>query len=49
MPAFRVAGATMDTMIGTKALISVCADEYGEHNYYIGDLLIHNTQMISSS
>jgi hypothetical protein len=49
VPAYRVPGATLDTMVGTKALISVKADEYGEHNYYIGDLLIHNTQMISSS
>jgi len=49
MPAFRVEDAAMDTMIGTKALISVRADEDGEHNYYVGDLLIHNNQMISSS
>jgi hypothetical protein len=46
-PAFRVPGATLDTTASAKALITVEADEYGDHNYYIGDLLIHN-QIIES-
>jgi hypothetical protein len=49
MPAFRVPGATLDTMVSQKAMISVEADEYGEHNYYLvggsAEQLIHNLQM----
>ena len=46
MAAFRVPGATIDTMIGDKILITVQADEDNEHNYYLvggqEPLLIHN-------
>lgn len=41
-PAWRSQGAIQDNAIGTKVLIQVEADWDDEHNYYIGDLLIHN-------
>jgi hypothetical protein len=45
MPAYRANGATIDTKLGRKMLISIESDEYDEQNYYLsGDttLLIHN-------
>jgi hypothetical protein len=42
MPAWKAPGATHDSFIGYKVLIQVEADWDDEHNYYVGDLLIHN-------
>jgi hypothetical protein len=45
MPAYRASGATIDTALGRKMLISVASDEYDEQNYYLSGgttLLIHN-------
>jgi hypothetical protein len=42
-PAWKAPGATHDSFIGKKVLIQVKADEDDEHNYYVGDLLIHNS------
>jgi hypothetical protein len=45
MPAYRAKGATLDSMLGHKVLISLESDEYDEQNYYLTDgnaLLIHN-------
>jgi hypothetical protein len=47
MPAYRVPGATLNTDKGVKVMLSVEADSDGDHNFYIGDLLIHN-QSINS-
>lgn len=40
--AWKAKGATHDAFIGYKVLIQVEADWDDEHNYYVGDLLIHN-------
>ncbi len=46
MPAWKAPGATHDSFIGRKVLIQVEADWDDEHNYYIGDLLIHNALVL---
>jgi hypothetical protein len=46
MPAWKAPGSTHDTFIGRKVLIQVEADWDDEHNYYIGDLLIHNSLIL---
>lgn len=43
IPAWKVPGATHDKFVGWKVLIQVEADWDDEHNYYVGDLLIHNS------
>lgn len=45
-PAWKAPGATHDSFIGRKILIQVEADWDDEHNYYIGDLLIHNALVL---
>jgi hypothetical protein len=47
MPAFMVPGATFNGDKGTKVLLTVEAGADNDHNYYIGDLLIHNMMMVS--
>lgn len=42
MPAWKAPGATHDSASGYKVHIEVEADWDDEHNYYVGDLLIHN-------
>jgi hypothetical protein len=43
IPAWKVPSATHDKFAGWKILIQVEADWDDEHNYYVGDLLIHNS------
>lgn len=43
IPAWKVSGATHDSFVGWKVLIQVEADWDDEHNYYVGNLLIHNS------
>jgi hypothetical protein len=47
MPAFMVPSASFNGDKGTKVMITVEAGIDNDHNYYIGDLLIHN-QSINS-
>jgi|GEM_PF-3565479 hypothetical protein len=42
VPAWKAPGAVFDTKSSYKIMIEVRADEDDEHNYYCGDLLIHN-------
>ncbi len=45
IPAYRAAGATIDTTLGRKVFLSVESDAYDEQNYYLTSgtvLLIHN-------
>jgi hypothetical protein len=46
MSAWKAPGATHDSFIGRKVLIQVEADWDDEHNYYVGDLLIHNSVIL---
>jgi hypothetical protein len=41
-PAWKAPGAVFDAKPGYKVMIEVQADADDEHNYYCGDLLIHN-------
>src|SRR5208282_863509 len=44
-PAFRVKGATVESFVGTKVLISLQSDEFDEQNFWLtgaAPLLIHN-------
>jgi hypothetical protein len=43
MPAWKAPGAAHDNSVGWKVLIQVEADWDDEHNFYVGDLLIHNS------
>lgn len=48
MPAYRVPGASVDTIRGVKVLISLESDENDEQNYWLVEgtaLLIHNMMM----
>lgn len=51
MPAFRVSGATVDTMNGIKVMLSVESDEHDEQNYWLvggNALLIHNMNVVNA-